>query len=114
MGLSTFNGVASFSTYEGMFDGFELDPDLVAIDYSGLQMQREFYSPSYATKEQLQNRIPDFRNTLYWNGDVQADKDGKTKLQFYSSDLKGKYLVVVQGMNETGGFVSTTTTFVVK
>lgn len=114
MGLSTFNGVASFSTYEGMFDGFELDPGLVAIDYSGLQMQREFYSPVYATREQFQNRIPDFRNTLYWNGDVQTDKDGKAKLQFYSSDLKGKYLVVVQGMNDTGGFVSATATFEVK
>lgn len=114
MGLSTFNGVASFSTYEGMFDGFELDPGLVAVDYSGLQMQREFYSPVYATREQFQNRIPDFRNTLYWNGEVQTDKDGKAKLQFYSSDLKGKYLVVVQGMNDTGGFVSATATFEVK
>jgi hypothetical protein len=114
MGLSTFNGVASFSTYEGMFDGFELDPGLVAIDYSGLQLQREFYSPAYDTKEQLQRRIPDFRNTLYWNGDIQTGKNGKTNLRVYSSDLKGKYIVVVQGMNETGDFVSATTTFEIK
>ena len=114
LGQSVFNGIASFTTYDGTFDGYELDPRLVAIDYAGLQLQREFYSPVYKTKEQIESRLPDFRNTLFWAPYITTDKEGKAGLQFYSSDRPGKYLVVVEGMNEKGNFVSATTTFQVK
>ncbi|MEI9947075.1 MAG: hypothetical protein WDN26_22985 [Chitinophagaceae bacterium] len=114
MGQSIFNGVASFSTYEGVFDGFELDPKLVAIDYPGLQLERDFYSPVYETKAQIESRLPDFRNTLLWAPDITTDKEGKARLQFYSSDRVGKYIVVLQGMNESGDFVSSTSTIEVK
>ncbi|MDP9229383.1 MAG: hypothetical protein M3O67_01775, partial [Bacteroidota bacterium] len=114
LGSSIFNGVASFSTYEGVFDKFELDPKLVAIDYDGLQLQREFYSPVYETKEQLEKRIPDFRNTLLWSPDITTGPDGKTMIQFYTSDRPGKYMVVLQGMSANGDLVSTHTIFEVK
>lgn len=114
LGHATFNGVASFTTYDAMFDGFDLDPRLVAVDYSGLQLQREFYSPSYDTKEQLEKRLPDFRNTLFWDGNVQTNNDGSGSIRFYSSDLAGKYRVIVQGMDDDGNFVTATTEFEVK
>lgn len=114
LGKSTFNGIASFSTYEGNFDGYELNPKLVAIDYSGLQLQREFYSPVYETKEQLESRMPDLRNTLFWNPSVNVGQDGKTMLRFYSPDRPGKYIVIVQGMSASGDFVAARTTFEVK
>ena len=114
IGPSTFIGVASFTTYEGNFDGFELDPKLVAIDYNGLQLHREFYSPAYETKEQLEKRIPDFRNTLLWSPDINTDAEGKASLQFYSSDRAGKYIVVLQGINKNGDPVSAFTIFLVE
>jgi hypothetical protein len=114
LGSSIFNGVASFSTYEGNFTGFELDPKLVAIDYSGLQLQREFYSPVYETKEQLEKRIPDFRNTLFWSPDITTNKEGKAAIQFYSSDKKGKYIAIVQGISKNGEPVFSFTTFQVE
>ena len=114
MGPCTFNGVASFTTYDGNFDGFELDPKLVAVDYNGLQLHREFYSPVYETKEQLEKRIPDFRNTLLWSPDVNTDAEGKAILQFYSSDRAGKYMAILQGINRNGDPVSAFTTFQVE
>ena len=114
IGPSIFNGVASFSTYEGEFDKFEFDPRLVAIDYDGLQLQREFYSPAYETKQQLEKRIPDFRNTLLWSPDITTDQDGKTKIEFYTSDRPGKYMVLLQGMSANGDCVSAQTVFEVK
>jgi hypothetical protein len=114
LGPAVFNGIASFSTYEGVFDGFSLDPRLVAIDYDGLQLQREFYSPVYETKDQLEKRIPDFRNTLLWSPDITTDPDGKTMIHFYTSDKGGKYIVVLQGMSANGNFVSAHSFFEVK
>lgn len=114
LGRSTFNGLASFSTYDPGFAAFELDPKLVAIDYSGLQLHREFYSPQYRTKEQLERRIPDFRNTLYWSPDITTGKDGKSVIEFYSSDLPGKYRVIVQGTSSKGDLVSSQAVFEVK
>lgn len=113
-GSSIFNGIASFSTYDGVFDGYSLDPRLVAIDYDGLQLQREFYSPVYETQEQLEKRIPDFRNTLLWSPDIITDQDGKAMIQFYTSDRPGKYMVVLQGMSANGNFVSAHSFFEVK
>ena len=69
-------------------------------------MQRNFYSPLYETKEQLESRIPDFRSTLFWAPHVSIEKDGKAALEFYSSDQPGKYVVVVQGMDNKGSFVA--------
>jgi hypothetical protein len=113
LGPSSFNGVTSFNTYDNSFAAFELEPRLVAIDYNGLQLEREFYSPDYSTREMTEKRIPDFRNTLYWAPSVHTG-NGKAGIHFYSSDLPGKYTVVVQGMSEKGEFVSGTASFEVK
>jgi len=77
-------------------------------------LQREFYSPVYETKEQLEKRIPDFRNTLLWLPDINIDEEGETKIRFYTSDRPGKYMVILQGMNADGDFVSANAFFDVK
>ena len=98
----------------GKFDGFEMIPGLVAIDYEGLQLQREFYSPAYESINEKEKRIPDFRTTLYWTADVRAEMTGNSHLKFFTSDLQGKYLVVLQGLNGNGEAVSATHSFTVE
>ncbi len=114
LGGLNFKGIVSFETYQGKFDGFELFPDLITVDYEGLQLQREFYSPVYETSAEREKRTPDLRSTLYWTTDVMVDKSGKSSLQFYTSDQRGKFLVWVQGFNEMGEPVSTTSSFMVE
>lgn len=114
LGESLFNGVASFSTNNGVFDGFELDPTLVAVDYAGIQLQRKFYSPVYDLPQKAESKIPDFRTTLLWNPDIRVNNGAKPTLEFYSSDCSGKYMVVVQGTDGKGGFYFGTDTFDVK
>jgi hypothetical protein len=109
-----FEGVVNFTTYEEVFDGYELDPGLLSIDYDGLQLQRSFYAPEYGSKERLDSKLPDFRNTLYWNPFLRTDKEGNTNLSFYTGDVPGNYRVVIQGINPAGGLISTSTTFTVK
>lgn len=113
-GNALFSGIISYSTYNGTFDAFELDPKVLGIDYNGLQLHREFYSPVYETKEQIESRLPDLRSTLLWKPDIKVGKEGKASLQFYSSDRSGEYVLIVQGINSNGEPVYSFTTFNVK
>lgn len=102
LGNMTFYGIANFITYSGQLPGFELDPKAILIDYEGIQLKREFYSPKYDTNAQSQNRLPDFRQTMYWNPEIKTDKNSQEKVEFYTSDLPGKYAITVQGITKDG------------
>ena len=101
-GPITSNGVISMTSYKGDMAGFELDPRAVVLDYEGMQLQREFYSPTYETEQQQKSRMPDFRNVLYWSPNVNTDAQGKANFSFYTSDKTGKYRVVFQGLTKDG------------
>lgn len=113
-GNFTFDGIVSFTTYHGDLTDLKLDNKAVILDYDGLQLQREFYAPVYETPEQAASRLPDFRNVLHWAPDIQTDTNGKAAVQFYTSDLKGKYVAILQGMDSNGHAGTHTFTFEVK
>ncbi len=101
-GATIYNGILNFTSYKGDVGNFELNPHAVMIDYEGLQLKREFYSPTYETPEKAASHLPDFRTTLYWSPDIKTDANGKAQLIFYSSDLPGKYALVIQGIATDG------------
>jgi len=109
-GQSEQEGIFSFTTYKGDLGGVELDPKAVVIDYEGLQLHRQFYSPVYDTETQAASRIPDFRNLLYWTPSVSNDG----KVSFYTSDQAGKYVGVIQGITGDGDAGSQYFSFEVK
>jgi len=97
-GPSEEEGIFSFTTYKGDLGGVELDPRAIVVDYEGMQLHREFYSPTYDSEAQATSRIPDFRNVLYWTPEVNASG----AVSFYTSDQPGKYVGVVQGLTASG------------
>lgn len=111
-GPSVEEGIFSFTTYKGDLGGVELDPHAVVVDYEGLQYHREFYSPVYNTQAEGTSRIPDFRNLLYWAPTI--NKQGKNVVSFYTSDQKGKYVGVIQGITTNGNAGSQSFTFDIK
>ncbi|HEX6892096.1 MAG TPA: hypothetical protein VF141_15420 [Chryseolinea sp.] len=114
MGVLSLPGVVSFTTYAGDLAGFQLNPRILQLDYEGLQLQREFYSPSYETSKLRDSRLPDQRQLLFWAPEVITDKDGNKKLEFYTSDIAGDYEVVVEGMTGKGVSGKGTGTFAVR
>jgi hypothetical protein len=107
------NGIANFITYHP--DPTMLsDAHSIIMDYEGLQYQREFYSPVYETQEQFISRLPDFRNVLYWSPEVRTNASGKAEINFYTSDRKGKYIMVLQGLNADGKVGAQSFSFEVK
>ena len=106
-------GIISYSTYKGDLGGFKLDPSSIILEWSGLQYEREFFSPQYETSEMAASRIPDFRHLLYWNPHVKADASGKVRLNFYTSDLPGHFIVVAEGVAQKGLAGQGKTSFIV-
>ncbi len=102
LGNQAFDGIVNLITYRGDLGGYELDPNTIVVEYEALQQQREFYSPAYEKNEQVTNRIPDFRNQLYWSPKIKTNPDAKTILSFFTSDLTGKFALIIQGITKEG------------
>jgi hypothetical protein len=114
LGNMAFNGIANFITYNGKMEGYELDPRATLIDYKGLQIQREFMAPVYENQAQIDNRSPDFRHLLHWSANINTSSKGKIKTSFYTSDVAGKYAIVLQGISKQGQPLYKEITFSVK
>jgi len=84
--LANIASSSSFTFYQ--FDGYAPKTAFKAIDYS--------------KKEFQETRIPDFRNTLYWNPNLVTDEKGMAEISFYTSDELGKYLITVDGYSSDG------------
>ena len=101
-GPSISDGIVSFSSYDGDLAGYELDPNAIAVQYNGLEQKREFYTPVYAGDAKGQTTIPDFRNQLLWAPDITTDAAGNRQIPLNTSDLTGKFALIVQGITREG------------
>src|SRR5450432_379189 len=101
-GSSVVDGIINIRSYSGELGATQLDPNALVVEYEGLQQERIFYSPVYSSKDEEFSHLPDFRNVLYWAPQIITDENGKAQVQFYTSDLKGRYAVVVQGISGNG------------
>ena len=102
LGDTQYDGILSLSTYKGNYNELKPATNSMTVDYEGLQKQKEFYSPVYETDSQKGNRLPDFRNLLFWSPDSKTDSLGKGRVGFYTSDRIGEYVIVIQGIAPDG------------
>lgn len=71
---------------------------------------RQFYAPSYEKKENVQTRS-DFRNTIYWNPNIEIGYSGKKTIEFYASDDITSFRTTVEGIAADGMVGRTEKTF---
>ena len=48
---------------------------------------------------------PDLRSTIYWNGDLQTDNNGKVGVVFFTADASATYTAIVLGITASGELV---------
>ncbi len=113
LGPARTPGIVSYMTYTGDLAGFELDPRAVTLDYDGLQVRREFWSPTYETVRVRGTRMPDQRTLLHWDPVVDVTGNSTT-IEFYTSDVPGTYKVVVEALTPDGQGGTASHTFQVK
>lgn len=95
------NGVVMVYTKTDNFAGSPFPKGSVFLDYQTITPSFPFPEYEYSTEEQKAGRLPDFRNTLYWDPDLILS-DQSNQFSFYTSDHCGEYDVIVRGTGEEG------------
>ncbi len=106
MGSTLFDGITSFHSYKGDLAG--LDKALIVgddYDFIGVREQVEYVFPDYSDATFAGSKLPDFRNTLYWNDNTMIS-NGKATVDFFTGDDTGTYLIDVNGISESGELIS--------
>ena len=57
----------------------------------------QFYTPQYPDGPQYYD--VDYRRTLYWNPNLQTDKDGHARIEFYNNSYSTRFKVSSSGLN---------------
>jgi hypothetical protein len=102
VGKYFFPGIINVITKTGDFSCVSLPDYMIRIPYKVIDPVNPFLAPDYSLEEMKDSHIPDYRNTLYWNPSLKAEKDGKARVEFWSSDNKSNYIINIQGITEEG------------
>jgi len=101
-----FYGIINVISKDGDFSSVDLPDYATRLQYRVIDPVRSFVSPDYSSEEMKSNHIPDFRNTLYWNPSIKPDKDGKGRIEFWTSDIATDYEINIQGITPEGKLIS--------
>jgi hypothetical protein len=83
------------------WDDIPTAPGTLKHIFKGFYVTREFYSPRYDTPKS-NTPLPDLRSTIYWNPNLITDEPGKASVEFFNSDTKGTYRIVIEGIDGDG------------
>jgi hypothetical protein len=99
-------GIVNVITRAGNFKGLTLPDYAAKLTYRVIDPEVTFYSPDYSESAKKVSRIPDLRNTLFWNPSLKPGKDGKVRIGFWTSDVAADYVIKIQGIDASGRPVS--------
>ncbi|HAM09410.1 MAG: hypothetical protein A2X05_11270 [Bacteroidetes bacterium GWE2_41_25] len=106
VGIYVFHGIVSLITKAGDYSNVKLPDYAVRMPYRVIDPVGSFKSPDYSGSAIMEEHIPDFRNTLYWDPSIKPDKNGNVRIEFYASDIVSEYEIAVEGISGEGKMIS--------
>ena len=106
IGNYLFYGIVNIITRTADYSSVALPGYAIRMPYKVIEPVWSFISPDYSSAGVKENHNADFRNTLYWNPGVKPDKDGKARIEFWTSDVTSDYEINVQGIDSDGKIYS--------
>ena len=103
-----FQGVIEITTIQGMY---RYRQPTVQLGMDILNTNREFYSPDYSIESPPNT---DNRKTLYWNPRITVTRGQSAMVTFYTSDIRGVFYGIIEGMDAKGFPVRSEFTIVVE
>ena len=64
-----------------------------------------FSMPDYTNASLKKATFKDYRSTLFWNGHVYSNTNGKASVEFYTADMPTTYTVTLTGLTSSGDII---------
>jgi hypothetical protein len=110
-GTRGINGVILVKTSKNLRDlPFDPKNGIRYITPQGYHKAPEFYIPPYGEPNVRYLSFMDNRSTIYWNGELLTDKNGKARVSFYAADQPTTYTIHVKGISAKGDLLDKTIT----
>lgn len=110
-GTRGINGVILVKTSKNLRElPFDPKSGLRYITPQGYHKAPEFYIPPYGEPSVRYLSFMDNRSTIYWNGELLTDKNGKARVSFYAADQPATYTIHVKGISAKGDLLDKTIT----
>ena len=106
-GDANFGGIVNFISNENDFASYEFSNSAISISYDFLTRNN-----IHQSVRPIENK-PDARTTLLWMPNVNTNKSS-IPLTFYTSDMSGAFMIVIQGLDKNGNSVYYSQEFVVE
>jgi TonB-dependent SusC/RagA subfamily outer membrane receptor len=90
------NGVIAIYTKRGEFTR----KGVITFQMLGYYSPKEFYSPVYEYTSNADSL--DTRKTLFWDPEVKTGKNGEAEVNFYTSDVDTRLIIIVEGIGKQG------------
>jgi hypothetical protein len=74
---------------------------ILTVQPQGFQVIKNFYKPAYDVDEANKYNT-DLRSTIHWEPAIVTNEQGKASFDFFTSDSKGKYLLIIEGIDLKG------------
>lgn len=97
-------------TFGGIISLISKNNDLGYIDLPSSGLLVNYRMLDRPGSDTIQNgvsdpRMPDVRNTLYWNPELELNSEMDQRISFRSSDLKGDYEILIRGSDSNGKYL---------
>jgi hypothetical protein len=101
-GKIVYQGVLQIETFDGNY-AEELSGDyLKKFNRLSAQPKKNYFSQKYNQANRIStNRIPDFREQLFWHPNFEFNKR-TMNLEFFTSDIKGDFEIILEGYTNLG------------
>lgn len=98
-GSKSFNGIVCFATKNGDYDTNLKGSFIIRPEILRPISKKEYFQPNYTNNKNT--RIPDYRHQLLWLPNTNSNNINST-IQFYTSDVSGKFEIVLEGFSASG------------
>jgi len=105
-------------TFGGIINVISRNNDLGFIDLpeSGLLAHYKMFNYTYSERQgnpPLKKRLPDLRNTLYWDPHIQLKPGEDTIIHFTTADTRGAYELLIRGFDKSDKYFEETIPFTI-
>lgn len=100
-----FQGVINFKTFKNNYHNDRNEPHEKYFTLLNPLQEKKYYKQEYTDDSKKNSRLPDYRTQLLWKTGYKL-KTSKEFIDFFTSDVTGKYEINIQGFYDSGDPIS--------